>query len=29
MEDQSVFMIEVSKEVKGELPCPRHLADEV
>ena len=22
---QSVFMIEVSKEVKGEHPCPRHL----
>ena len=22
---QSVFVIEVSKEVKGEHPCPRHL----
>ena len=25
MGGQSVFMIEVSKEVKGKLPCPRHL----
>ena len=25
---QSVFMMEVSKEVKGELPCPRHLCSE-
>lgn len=26
MMGQPVFMVEASKEVKGELPCPRHFA---